>query len=653
MRTHTHNHLIGHSSQPRIESGRAKTAAAVFEALEQRAMFTVSPDPGATFATAFNVGELNGSITLDDAVTSTDNTDYYKFNLPRSGQFFGRIRAYTGPAEVALIREVHNSDGSVSEIFVDARTADQSGPDAGFSSGDLPGKFLSAGTYYLVVSRLGGDTPYLIRFTADYAGGSIGTARDIGSASEDTYRDFVGQFGSPSLDDFSDFYKVKVDAPGQLWVDLALDNTDPNTFKAHFDLIRDANNNGSVDAGEVLGSSPSTTAGTVIQNVPAGTYFLRVVPDLNFSNYRLRVNADYAGSSIGTWRLTGSLDTGKTFTDFIHEPIDRMDQYRFSVTSPRVLNVVTSENGGTSTISLYKDTNNNGLSESTEIVASTGAASFNQLVQNIGPGTYNIQVRASTGGGKYTLYAEARPDQAGNTLATARNLGIVNGLTSVNDYVSVSDTVDLYRFTASAAGTVSAQLTPQFGNANLALIRDANNNGVVDAGEILASSSLTGTQPDRVSRSIAAGNYFLRVNYADPSGAARHFLTFHTDYAGSTTATARNVGALAGTRVFDDWASQEYLGGISDRVDLYKFSLTSTKSVTARTTGVLSGEDLALQIYRDANNNGILEANELVAATDKPNSPNEQLVRSLGAGTYFARVVGVNGDTNYRLSLTA
>src|SRR4051794_25518765 len=62
------SHIAGSTTS---SSRSAKTAAAthaVLESLEKRAMFTVSPDPGADFAHAFNVGELNGSVTLDDTV---------------------------------------------------------------------------------------------------------------------------------------------------------------------------------------------------------------------------------------------------------------------------------------------------------------------------------------------------------------------------------------------------------------------------------------------------------------------------------------------------------------------------------------------------------------------------------------------------------
>jgi hypothetical protein len=261
---------------------------------------------------------------------------------------------------------------------------------------------------------------------------------------------------------------------------------------------------------------------------------------------------------------------------------------------------------------------------------------------------------AASGAGTYQLFAIAPPDAAGNTLATAKNLGTVNGLNHQEEFLSDQDPVDFYKFTTSAAGRVSAQLDIELDDdANLALIRDANNNGKVDSSEILAASNLPANQVDALSKSIPAGIYFLRVTYNGFEGNSKYLLSFHTDYAGSTPATARNVGTLAGTKNFDDWASGPFGGVISDTADVYKFSLASTKIFSASLIGALSGQDLDLQLYRDKNNDGVLSPSELVASSHKPNSPNEQISKSLTAGTYFLKVVGVNGETNYHLTLKA
>src|SRR5206468_4986347 len=98
---------------------------------------------------------------------------------------------------------------------------------------------------------------------------------------------------------------------------------------------------------------------------------------------------------------------------------------------------------------------------------------------------------AEDGEGTYTFAAEARPDVAGNTLKTAKNLGAINGLTHLDDYVDDSDPFDFYKFTAATSGTIGASVFCDFGNSELSLIRDANNNVIVDKGDVVATGQIT------------------------------------------------------------------------------------------------------------------------------------------------------------------
>jgi hypothetical protein len=249
---------------------------------------------------------------------------------------------------------------------------------------------------------------------------------------------------------------------------------------------------------------------------------------------------------------------------------------------------------------------------------------------------------------------QAPPDAAGNSLSAAKNLGTVNGLKHLSDFVSADDTTDFYKFTAAANGTIGASVFTDFGGTvDLALIRDANGNGVIDNGEIIATAKDTMAGTREFTHAISAGTWFLRVTHPTASQISNYFLDFQTDLAGSTTKTARAVGTLAGTKSFDDWASGPFTGAISDTSDLYKFTLASTRTFSATMIGALSGQDLDLELYRDKNNDGILSAGELITASRKLNSASEQITKSLATGTYFLRVVGVNGETNYHLTLKA
>jgi hypothetical protein len=359
----------------------------------------------------------------------------------------------------------------------------------------------------------------------------------------------------------------------------------------------------------------------------------------------------------------GSLDSLKSFNDYISTQTDLQDDYEFSVSSTRTLFAAFSETdngvdprGAISFMDLYNDRNHDGVAEPDELITGTQAGLFEPLLLTVNAGQYILRVQAGVGGGTYTLSAEARPDQAGNTLGTAKNLGTINGLTHLDDYLnSAADPVDFYKFTASAAGTIGAAVAGEFGtSADLTLIRDANNNGIIDKGDILASAVATGVGDKELTKSISAGTYFLRVSLPGMATLSKYDLAFHTDYAGGTVGTARNVGTLgSATLGFDDWASGPFGGAISDRNDLYKLTLASARKFTAKLTGTLSGEDLKLILYRDKNNDGKLTDDEIITLSDVVNSPNELITRQLAAGTYYVRVWGVNGETNYHLALTA
>jgi hypothetical protein len=78
----------------------------------------------------------------------------------------------------------------------------------------------------------------------------------------------------------------------------------------------------------------------------------------------------------------------------------------------------------------------------------------------------------------------------------------------------------------SEFGIADFSLTGLTGDANLALIRDANNNGMVDAGEVLASSRNAGSLADVVNlATLEAGVYYVEVALGAGSTAAAYTLS--------------------------------------------------------------------------------------------------------------------------------
>lgn len=117
-------------------------------------------------------------------------------------------------------------------------------------------------------------------------------------------------------------------------------------------------------------------------------------------------------------------------------------------------------------------------------------------------------------------------DLAGNTLGSAFNIGVVDNSTA-NDAATYTDTIgsisdqnDYYKFTLQSSSTISISLSGLQANADLSLIRDVNNNGALDEGDVLRPSSNPGTENELILGEIlSAGTYFIRVRSSAPSAA--------------------------------------------------------------------------------------------------------------------------------------
>lgn len=110
----------------------------------------------------------------------------------------------------------------------------------------------------------------------------------------------------------------------------------------------------------------------------------------------------------------------------------------------------------------------------------------------------------------YTLTLTA--DAAGDSYATARNIGILNGTRNFSDFVGTTDDIDYYRFYVSDNSDVRIDLTGLSADADLYLMRDRNGNGRFDESDVLDSSDLSGTNSDSIQlNNLAAGTYFVRV----------------------------------------------------------------------------------------------------------------------------------------------
>ncbi|WP_228057431.1 S8 family peptidase [Tychonema sp. LEGE 07203] len=100
----------------------------------------------------------------------------------------------------------------------------------------------------------------------------------------------------------------------------------------------------------------------------------------------------------------------------------------------------------------------------------------------------------------------------GNSLATARNIGVVeNSSVNLNDFVGVDDNDDYYRFTINSNSDLSLRMNAVNG-AGIELIQDKNRNGKADSGELLGSDYASAGASGEINLfGLTPGDYYVGV----------------------------------------------------------------------------------------------------------------------------------------------
>lgn len=230
-------------------------------------------------------------------------------------------------------------------------------------------------------------------------------------------------------------------------------------------------------------------------------------------------------------------------------------------------------------------------------------------------------------------------DLAGNTLASAQNLG--SGNQSVTGWVGMTDLSDFYKISLTQSSGVTIGLSAPNRGAELQLIYDRNNNGAIEAGERLASSTVSRLFADQITTTLDKGDYYLCVSSDSLLGAS---------YGLNVTTSATTVQADPGT----DLASARALSlgsgvlniqdalGTQDANDFYKFTLSQINQLQIRLDGLSANADLQLV---DGKGVELAKSNAAGLTT-------EFLSRSLSAGTYGIRVSGAEATT-YSLNIAS
>jgi hypothetical protein len=258
----------------------------------------------------------------------------------------------------------------------------------------------------------------------------------------------------------------------------------------------------------------------------------------------------------------------------------------------------------------------------------------------------------------------------GNTLTTAvSDFGTVmagsNWIWKYNNIVNSEFPDQFYKFKSDGIGTLNVTLDNLTADANMRLIYDANNNGIFEPSEVIATSTNTGTASESFNLSnLAAGTYYIDVyatNYFDSFG---NKVNIKTSYNLNTTLTVsappisnnlnivnHDFGTLT-PKVYDYYYYVNGFVGDSSIDDLFRFNFAGTTNLTFNLTGLTDNANMSL-IY-DSNNNGLIDPGEVIATSTNLGNISETITLSgLLAGNYYLYVYRFAStvNTRYRLQL--
>jgi hypothetical protein len=239
-----------------------------------------------------------------------------------------------------------------------------------------------------------------------------------------------------------------------------------------------------------------TMAGTRDRLLFGGISIATVVPD--------------PGNTLGTAYDVGTLSGTRTFTDFVGST-DTSDIYRFSLSGTSNFNLSLTGLSNDADVRLIQDINSNGIIDSNdEIVRSSWGGTHDESInRSLTAGTYFVQVYQYIGDTNYTLNLST--DKPSNLLLTETDAGLLSGTRTFSGSISSMNTSDIYRFSFSATSNINLTLSGLSNDADIRLIQDANNNGIIDSGEEIIRSSWGSNYSEGINSSLGAGNYFVQV----------------------------------------------------------------------------------------------------------------------------------------------
>jgi Bacterial pre-peptidase C-terminal domain len=210
------------------------------------------------------------------------------------------------------------------------------------------------------------------------------------------------------------------------------------------------------------------------------------------------------------------------------------DVFQFQIGNTRNVNLsLTNISAGNDPdLRLYRD-NGNGIFDSGDQLIDSSVAANNRddsINRRVEAGTYFAEVSryAGVGSVSYDFSASATTPNStldfSNLLPREFELGNLSTDITRTGRVGDNNTADTYSFSLGSSQSANIILSGLTSDADIRLIRDSNNNHIVDAGDEIRSSTRGGTASDQISNINQSGEYYLQVNQY--TGQTSYTLTF-------------------------------------------------------------------------------------------------------------------------------
>ena len=228
---------------------------------------------GDTLGTALSIGALNGKQQFSSHVDIVHPNDFFVFTLSAPATVNATV---SGPGFSPGVQIIHddNSNGVVDPGEVKAGARATAGSVGVGQYAKSVGTILQPGTYYVRAFQSVHDSNYTLTLTADTAGSSLLSARNLGTLvtpGPTPINEYVGA-GDPS-----DFYKFKLTGASTLTT-IGLTglsaNADLYLLDSHGNTLASSTNGG-------------TTNESISTTLAAGTYYVKVISVSGSTNYAL------------------------------------------------------------------------------------------------------------------------------------------------------------------------------------------------------------------------------------------------------------------------------------------------------------------------------------------------------------------------------